>query len=74
MVISNLAVLAYAKGFTLWLYKTGRTLEFVQSAGYFADGAGMFEHGDVVMIAAADGSGWRQFFVDGPAVTLRGLV
>jgi hypothetical protein len=54
--IRNLSVLAYANGFTLWHYKTGRDgLEKVEARDFFADAADMLALGDMMMISAPDG-------------------
>lgn len=55
--IRNLSVLAYANGFTLWHYKSGKdTLEQVSSANYLADASDMLTAGDLIMLTAADGA------------------
>ncbi len=55
--IRNLSVLAYANGFTLWHYKSGKDrLETVSSGNYLADAADMLTAGDLIMTAAADGA------------------
>ena len=48
--IRNLSVLAYANGFTLWHYKSGKDkLEMVASGNYLADASDMLTAGDLVM-------------------------
>jgi hypothetical protein len=55
--IRNLSVLAYANGFTLWHYKSGKDrLNQVEKADFFADAADMLAEGDMMMISAPDGS------------------
>ncbi|HVZ09424.1 hypothetical protein [Rhodopila sp.] len=55
--IRNLSVLAYANGFTLWHYKTGKdSLETVAAANYMADASDMLTAGDLVMVTASDGA------------------
>jgi hypothetical protein len=55
--VRNLSVLAYANGFTLWHYKSGKDrLESVSSGNYLADAADMLTPGDLVMVTAADGA------------------
>ena len=55
--IRNLSVLAYANGFTLWHYKTGKdTLDTVSSGNYLADASDMLTAGDLVMLTATDGA------------------
>ena len=57
LAIRNLSVLAYANGFTLWHYKSGKDrLEAVTSGNYLADAADMLTVGDLIMITAADGA------------------
>ena len=52
----NLSVLAYANGFTLWLYKTSDRLCDMEDASYFGAAADLVANGDTVMVAAADGA------------------
>ena len=55
--IRNLSVLAYANGFTLWHYKSGKDkLDAVGSGNYLADASDMLTAGDLIMITAADGA------------------
>jgi hypothetical protein len=55
--IRNLSVLAYANGFTLWQYKSGKDkLDTVSSGNYLADASDMLTPGDLIMITAADGA------------------
>lgn len=55
--IRNLSVLAYANGFTLWHYKSGKDrLESVSVGNYLADASDMLTAGDLIMITAADGA------------------
>lgn len=55
--IRNLSVLAYANGFTLWHYKSGKDrLETVCGGNYLADAADMLTAGDLIMTTAADGA------------------
>jgi hypothetical protein len=55
--IRNLSVLAYANGFTLWHYKSGKDrLEAVSTGNYLADAADMLTAGDLIMVTAADGA------------------
>lgn len=58
--IRNLSVLAYANGFTLWHYKTGKdSLHATDSGNYFAEAVDMLSGGDLVMIVASDGAAIR---------------
>ena len=55
--IRNLSVLAYANGFTLWHYKSGKDgLDTVSAPNYLADAADMLTAGDMIMVTAADGA------------------
>ena len=55
--IRNLSVLAYANGFTLWHYKSGKDkLDAVGSGNYLGDASDMLTAGDLIMITAADGA------------------
>ena len=55
--IRNLSVLAYANGFTLWHYKSGKDkLDAISSGNYLADASDMLTVGDLLMISAADGA------------------
>ncbi len=55
--IRNLSVLAYANGFTLWHYKSGRDkLDTVCNQNYLADASDMLTAGDMIMTTAADGA------------------
>jgi hypothetical protein len=55
--IRNLSVLAYANGFTLWHYKSGKDkLDVVASSNYLADASDMLTAGDLIMTTAADGA------------------
>jgi hypothetical protein len=54
--IRNLSVLAYANGFTLWHYKSGKDiLADVATTDYFADASDMMAAGDMVMVSGANG-------------------
>ncbi|WP_298282942.1 hypothetical protein [Acidocella sp.] len=54
--LRNLAVLAYANGFTLWHYKAGNdNFEQAERPGYFADAADLLAEGDMVMLTGAEG-------------------
>lgn len=52
---SNLSVLAYANGFTLWHYRTIDTASSVDNQGYFDEASDVFRSGD--MILANTGTG-----------------
>ncbi len=46
---SELSVLAYANGFTLWHYTTADTATDVTADGYFDTAAGQLRVGDVIL-------------------------
>lgn len=52
---SDLSVIAYANGFTLWHYATADAAAVVDTSGYFDDAADMLRVGD--MILANTGTG-----------------
>jgi len=55
--IRNLSVLAYANGFTLWHYKSGKDrLDVVSGGNYLGDACDMLTAGDLIMTTAADGA------------------
>lgn len=55
--IRNLSVLAYANGFTLWHYKSGKDkLDAVSNGNYLADASDMLTAGDLIMTTAVDGA------------------
>jgi hypothetical protein len=54
--IRNLSVLAYANGFTLWHYKSGKDrLSQIEKVNFFADALEMLAEGDMMMVSAPDG-------------------
>lgn len=55
--VSNLSVLAYANGFTLWHYKAGVDCRCdVAERGFFDTDSDMLASGDIMMVSAIDGS------------------
>ena len=55
--VRNLSVLAYANGFTLWHYKSGKDrLDAVGGNNYLGDASDMLTTGDLIMVTAADGA------------------
>jgi hypothetical protein len=55
--LRNLSVLAYANGFTLWLYKSNLADQAqVAAPDFFEDAGDMFAAGDILMVAARDGA------------------
>jgi hypothetical protein len=56
-LIRDLSVLAYANGFTLWHYKTGREpIDVTAGTGFFADASDMMTAGDMVMVSGGNGA------------------
>lgn len=56
-VPNNLAVLAYAAGFTLWSYATAEDgMAAVQAPGYFDDARAHLRPDDLILLNAADGA------------------
>ncbi len=53
--VRNLSVLAYANGFTLWLYKSVEEQAAITGPGFFDDAGDMLAGGDMVMVSARDG-------------------
>ena len=53
--VRDLAVLSYAQGFTLWLYKA-EVLHDAVSPGWFNDAHDMIMVGDVIMVSSSEGS------------------
>lgn len=51
-IASNLSVLAYANGFTLWHYTTADTAAETEAANYFDNAADLLRIGDLVLISA----------------------
>jgi len=55
--VRNLAVLAYANGFTLWHYKAGQDpLALAGAPDFFTPAEDLFTAGDILMLSAADGA------------------
>ncbi len=50
---SDLAVLAHARGFTLWLYRV-QSVDDVVRAGFVDGAAGLVASGDMVVVSAND--------------------
>jgi len=54
--ISDLSVLAYAQGFTLWHYKArANQLSSIGLKGYFDQAADMLADGDMMMVSSPEG-------------------
>ena len=71
----NLSVLAYSKGFTLWLYRAMTDGGTVLSDSRFFNGAGdVIAGGDMIMVSARNGSQVLSVAVDeGGALTTLAL-
>lgn len=59
---ANLSVLNYALGFTMWHYSTTAKFSVVEKANYFKDLRHLGNHGDIIIITAADGTFVRQLW------------
>ncbi|WP_291299277.1 hypothetical protein [Elioraea sp.] len=53
--VQRLSVLAYASGFTLWLYKPEMGVQSIREPGFFNRLAHLLHPGDSVIISASDG-------------------
>lgn len=71
MVLSELAVLSYARGFTHWFYRD-TTLASPLRKGFFSRAAGMMETGDLITITAPSGTAIRALVVTPPSLDERG--
>ena len=69
----NLSVLAYANGFTLWRYQTDDKIDDVN--GKYFDGIGsLINVGDIFLICAKDGAGFRIVeSINGKTITMGNL-
>ena len=55
--IRNLSTLAYARGFSLWLYCTGKApIVITLQPGFFNDVCDMMNVGDRIMVSGANGA------------------
>ncbi len=67
--LRNLSVLAYANGFTLWLYNAGgEGRETVAGPGFFDAAGDMLAGGDMVMVSARDGGRMLSVLADAGGV------
>ena len=72
--VRDLPVLAYALGFTLWLYKAGiATRADVMAKGFFDAAADMLAKGDHIHISASDGGAILYVTETQPHVVVRGM-
>lgn len=53
-ISKNLAVIAYANGFTLWQYKTGNTTAEASAEGYFDPAKTYIAEKDMIILQASD--------------------
>ena len=66
----NLSVLVYANGFTLWHYKTNDGIKDITD-GYFGAATSLMRVGDILLICAKDGAGYRIIEnIEGKNITL----
>lgn len=54
--LRRLSVLAYASGFTQWVYKQAVPLDVICAPGFFNVAADMMVSGDHINVSAADGA------------------
>ena len=54
--IANLATLAYAQGFTLWLYRHDGPIMDIYGKEFFHDARNMFLNGDHMHVRATNGN------------------
>jgi len=67
--LRNLSVLAYANGFTLWLYKTGADDQAcVAAPDFFGEAGDMLAGGDILMVSGRDGGRIFSVLADGGGV------
>jgi len=72
--LRNLSVLAYAGGFTLWLYKSGADdADGVAGDRFFDDAGDMLAGGDMVMVSARDGGRMLCVVTDGTGLHMARL-
>ncbi len=71
-LIRNLHVLAYAAGFTHWVYIHKGPLAEALAPGYFNAASAMLTNGDAITITASDGFALVQVYGQPPALRVRG--
>ena len=71
--IRDLSVLAYAQGFSLWLYKHSGPVADVREPGFFNDACTVFAHGDHIHIKALDGGALLRINIEGDNVAVEAL-
>lgn len=60
---TNLSVLAYANGFTLWHYVTHESISEMTLPNYFGGGSDLLRTGDMLMVNADGGSAGAMLLV-----------
>lgn len=70
----NLCVLAYASGFTSWVYCLYSPIIDAFSPGYFDDAIGIVGDGDTVIIRAHDKTGMFRLCINGKSASLSEIV
>ena len=55
-MFQHIGVLAYAAGFTLWVYKHSGPIADVTAPGFFEPAADTLAIGDMLMVVGADGN------------------
>jgi hypothetical protein len=73
--LRNLSVLAYANGFTLWLYKSGGDDQAsVGAPGFFEEAGDMLAGGDMMMVSARDGGRMLCVMAEGGGITTAPMI
>ena len=70
--IRDLSILNYARGFTLWHYKSQESLETNLQIGFFQNAEDMFVVGDMILISTPT-QGAQRFIASVSPVTLEPL-
>jgi hypothetical protein len=68
--LANLGSVAYANGFSLWIYRCPEDARATLTTdGYFADASDQIANGDVLLCAAADGVAFLRITKANGAIT-----
>lgn len=72
----NLSVIAYANGFTLWLYtaRNDETMNDIEAPDYFKSVYTLCNTGDVVIIVTPQGVGMRMMCFEDNVLLLKPLI
>lgn len=69
----NLSVIAYANGFTLYHYKSDKSLGVITQDNYFDPIIHLSATGDIIIINASDGTAIKVFEIVDNHIILKGL-